>query len=85
MSKEKAKPPAKIKGYVYHQNKGKVNWTRAEWEGFLSTFEQVKIESVEGIDDDDKDYLISARFPIDKERTQRNLIAESYSKHPTRG
>lgn len=76
----KKAPP--IKGYVYHQNHGKVSWDRAAWEQFISNYTSVKVESVES--DDGKDYLISARGTKNGDWKQRNLIAECYEAHPTR-
>ncbi len=79
MSKSK---PVVIKGYVYHQNHGKVKWDRAAWEQFLANYTNVKIEKCEA--DEGNDYLISARGTKDKQWGQRNLIAEAYELHPTK-
>jgi len=93
MSKSK---PVVIKGYVYHQNHGKVKWDRAAWEQFLANYKQVKIEKLEqvtSVPDDGGptvyagkyDYLISARGSTkDGDWKQRNLIAEAYELHPTK-
>ena len=80
----RANKPKPIKGYVYHQNHGKVSWDRAAWEQFLANYKQVKIEKCEA--NEGEDYLISARgCTKDGDWKQRNLIAEAYSVHPTRG
>ncbi len=84
-----------IKGYVYHQNHGKVKWDKAAWEQFLANYKHVKIEKLEQVTSypDDAiepitngkfDYLISARGTKDKDWGQRNLIAEAYELHPTK-
>ncbi len=73
----------KIKGYVYHDNQGKVSWDRAAWQQFLANYKDVKVEKCEV--DDTCDYLISARGTKGADWKERNLIAEAYEVHPTKG
>jgi len=72
-----------IKGYVYHQNHGKVKWDKAAWVQFLANYTDVKVESCEA--DEGKDYLVSARGTGKDAWNERRLIAEAYGQHPTRG
>ncbi len=75
---------AKIKGYVYHLNQGKVAWDKAAWQQFIANYVDVKIESCHA-DEDEKDYLISARGTKGADWKQRTLIAEAYGTHPVKG
>lgn len=72
----------KIKGYVYHQDTGKVNWDKAAWQQFLANYTAVKVESCDA--DEGTDYLVSARGTQKEQWNERRLIAESYTTHPTR-
>ncbi len=79
MATKKPKPT----GYVYHNNQGPVTWDKAAWQQFVANYTAVKIEKVEV--DDTTDYLISARGTNGADWKQRNLIAEAYGVHPTKG